>query len=87
MTRHQRRKAAKLRAFEKAVRLAKADRASQVQAVVEKNLSNPHRPARSPKGLGNRSVYDGALGGFARGAMGGITRSIKNEDLPRKYRS
>lgn len=43
MTRHQRRKAAKARNWDKTVRLAIADRAEQIQATVLSNLSSPRQ--------------------------------------------
>jgi hypothetical protein len=67
MTRHQRRKAAKARSLEKAMRLAKAELAMRTQATVERNLSNPRRPTRSGKGMGNRGLYQGNWAATARG--------------------
>ena len=58
MTRHQRRKAAKLRASEKLASLVVAAIADRNAKIVAANLANPVRPERSGK-LGNRSVYTG----------------------------
>lgn len=60
MTRHQRRKLAAVRSAEKTERLASAALAHRNAAIVSANMSNPVRPERSAKGMGNRSVYTGA---------------------------
>jgi hypothetical protein len=60
MTRHQRRKLAAARNADKLARLACAAIAERNAAIVNANLSSPVRPERSPKGMGNRSVYAGS---------------------------
>ena len=57
MTRHQRRKAAHKRQADKLERLAIAARAEHVASVVAGNLSSPHRPRLTPRGLIG-SIYD-----------------------------
>lgn len=59
MTRHERRKAAKARWIAKAGKLYAAQLAWERAQIVRKNMSSPKRPERSPKGMGNRSVYQG----------------------------
>lgn len=59
MTRHERRKAAKARWIAKAEKLVAAHHAWERAQIVRKNMSAPKRPDRSPKGMGNRAVYQG----------------------------
>lgn len=59
MTRHQRRKASKARWIAKAEKLVAAHHAWERAKIVRENMSKPKRPERSPKGMGNRSVYQG----------------------------
>ena len=57
MTRHQRRKAAAIRANDKLERLANAARYERNAAIVASNLSCPVRSPLTPKGLIG-SIYD-----------------------------
>ena len=63
MNRHQRRKRSLLRLAEK-LRTLEARRVQEVdrqrKEKVRDNLSNPRRGERSPRGMGNLSIYDGA---------------------------
>lgn len=61
--RHQRRKAATVRLLS----LVEAQRSVNNAKIVQANLSSPHRPERSPHGLGNRSIYTGTTGCRASG--------------------
>jgi hypothetical protein len=67
MTRHQRRKAAKANAEARLERLITAAIADRNAKIVRGNLSNPRRPHRSAKGMGNRGIYRGDWSDFARG--------------------
>lgn len=58
-TRHQRRKASKAKWEAKAEALVQAHRAWERAKIVRMNMNNPIRPAKSPKGMGNRAIYEG----------------------------
>lgn len=58
MTRNQRRKAARERKEAKAAKLNAWALQTLQRETVKHNLANPKRPERSPKGMGNRNVYD-----------------------------
>jgi hypothetical protein len=59
MNRHKRRKLAVQRKQAKLVHLANRLAYERQQQVTTANLSDARRPERSPRGLGNRGIYQG----------------------------
>lgn len=59
MNRHQRRKLAMRRKQDKLQHLANRLALSRQQQVTAANLGTARKPERSPKGLGNRGIYQG----------------------------
>lgn len=84
MTRNQRRKAKAVREAAKDARIIAAFIDQRAQAIVRKNMAQP-KPRDHSNGLVS-SVYGGSSAPRAKAIGSGRTLSVRNENLPRKYR-
>ena len=84
MTRNQRRKLAAARKAEKDARIISAFISQKQEAIVRKNMVQP-KPRDHSVGLVS-TVYRGGHAPRAKAIGSGRTLSVRNENLPRKYR-